>query len=267
MCIRRPLNPVRASCLFASIAAMQAAGAADIAPTPKDGRWRGLVGMAFSTTSGNTSTTSLLLNADAARATAGDKVSLGGNYHRAQGSDDAGERVATADKASAFGQYDRNFAPAWFGFGRLAFDNDRLIGLSLRSTLAAGVGYRVVDTESDTFTLQAGMGYTSERYSSLQTIDGRSDDTFSTTHALLAEESAHKLSESVSFKQRLEVNPAVAGTRRVLVKFDAHLAVALSASLSLKVGLIDTYNTRPPEGDRSNDMSLFTGVNWGFGGS
>jgi len=260
------LTPLRVACVVASIAAVPTVAAADAAPTPKDGRWRGFVGAAFSATSGNTEATSLLLNVDAARATDIDKISLGGNYNHAQGTDDAGVRTTTADKASAFGQYDHDFAPAWFGFGRAAFDNDQLIDLSLRSTLAAGVGYRVFDTESDSFTLQAGLGYTAERYSSLQTIDGRMDTDFSTTHLLLAEESAHKVSDTVSFKQRLEVDPSVDGTRRVLVKFNANLAVALNSSLSLNVGVIDTYNTRPPDGDERNDVSLFTGVNYRFGG-
>jgi len=118
----------------------------------------------------------------------------------------------------------------------------------------------------DSFTLQAGLGYTLERYSSPQTIDDRMDTEFSTTHLLLAEESAHKLSETVSFKQRFEVDPSVAGTHRVLVKFNANLAVALNSSLSLNVGVIDTYNTQPPDGDERNDVSLFTGVNYRFGG-
>ena len=36
-------------------------------------------------------------------------------------------------------------------------------------------------------------------------------------------------------------------------------------SLSLSVGVIDTYNTEPPEGAVKNDVSLFTGINYRFG--
>jgi hypothetical protein len=47
-----------------------------------DGLWRGMAGAALLATSGNTSGTSLLLNADFSRATESDKISLGGmvNY-------------------------------------------------------------------------------------------------------------------------------------------------------------------------------------------
>ena len=39
------------------------------------------------------------------------------------------------------------------------------------------------------------------------------------------------------------------------------LAVAMSSTLSLNVGLTDSYNSRPPAGQKSNDIGVFTGVN------
>lgn len=239
---------------------------ADLAPPPKDGWWRGIAGAALSATAGNTKTSSVLLNTDAARATDHDKVSLGANINYARGTDDAGERTTTADKGSAFGQYDHDLAPRWFGFGRLAFDRDGLIELSLRSTVTGGVGYRLIEMETHTFTLLGGLGYTTERYNTVQTIAGETDTRFNRPSAFLAEESAHKLSPTTSFKQRLEANPALDGSGSVLWKFNANLDVAINSSLSLSVGVIDTYNTEPPEGAAKNDVSLFTGINVKFGG-
>ena len=239
---------------------------ADLAPPPKDGLWRGIAGAALSATSGNSETSSALLNADGARASDHDKISLGANFNQARGTNDAGERTTTADKASAFGQYDRDFAPRWFGFGRLSFDRDALIDLSSRTTLSGGVGFRVIDSPTNSFTLLGGLGHTTERYSSTQTITNETDTRFHRLSAFLAEESAHKLTESTSFKQRLESNPALDGSGAVLWKFDAKLDVAINSSLSLSVGVIDTYNTEPPEGAVKNDVTLFTGINVKFGG-
>jgi putative salt-induced outer membrane protein len=239
---------------------------ADLAPPPKDGLWRGIAGAALSATSGNTETSSALLNVDAARASDHDKVSLGGNINHARGTNDAGERTTTADKSSAFGQYDRDFAPRWFGFGRLAYDRDALIDLSSRTALTVGVGHRLIDTPTDSFTLLGGLGYTSERYGSLQTIADEADTRFDRPSAFLAEESAHKLTETTSLKQRLEASPALDGSGVVLWKFSANLDVAINSSLSLSVGVIDTYNTEPPEGAVKNDVTLFTGINVKFGG-
>ena len=78
--------------------------------------------------------------------------------------------------------------------------------------------------------------------------------------------SAHKLTETTSLKQRLEANPALDGSGVVLWKFSANLDVAINSSLSLSVGVIDTYNTEPPEGAVKNDVTVFTGINVKFGG-
>ena len=245
---------------------MSQAAMADLAPPPKDGFWRGTAGAALAATSGNTKTSSAVLNSDLVRATEGDKVAFGATINYARGTDEAGVRVTTADKSSLFGQYDRDFAPRWFGFGRLAFDRDALIDLSSRTTLTGGVGHRLIDTPSHTLTLLGGLSHTTERYSSLQTIANETDTRFHRPSAFLAEESAHKLTQTTSLKQRLEANPALDGSGAVLWKFNANLDVAINSSLSLAVGVIDSYNTEPPEGAAKNDLSVFTGINVKFGG-
>ena len=256
---------LRAAAAPASLLVLTPAALADLAPPPKDGLWRGIAGAALSATSGNTKTSSVLINADAVRATDQDKFSLGATVNYARGTDEDGVRTTTADKASAFGQYDHDFAPRWFGFGRFAYDRDALIDLSSRNTLSGGVGHRLIESEAHTFTLLAGLGYTTERYSSLQTIADETDTRFSRPNVFLAEESAHKLTQTTSLKQRLEAAPALDGSGSVLWKFNANLDVAINKSLSLTVGVIDTYNTEPPVGAAKNDVSVFTGINYRFG--
>lgn len=256
---------LRAAAAPASFLVFAHSAVADLAPPPKDGLWRGIAGAALSATSGNTKTSSVLLNTDAVRATDQDKIALGATVNHARGTDETGERTTTADKSSAFGQYDRDFAPRWFGFGRLAYDRDSLIDLSSRNTLTAGVGHRLIDTEAHSFTLSSGVGYTTERYSSPQTIAGETDTRFSRPNVFIGEESAHKLTSTASLKQRLEAAAALDGSSSVLWRFNANLDVAINRSLSLAVGVIDTYNTRPPEGAVKNDLAVFTGVNVKFG--
>jgi putative salt-induced outer membrane protein len=256
---------LRAGVAPASLLLMTPVVMADLAPPPKDGLWRGIAGAALSVTSGNTKTSSVLLNTDAVRATEQDKFALGATVNHARGTDEAGESTTTADKASAFGQYDRDFAPRWFGFGRLGYDRDALIDLSSRYSATVGVGHRLVDTDTNSFTLSAGLGYVVERYSTLQTIANETDTRFGRPTAFIAEESAHKLTQTTSLKQRLEAAPALDGSGSVLWKFNANVDVAINKSLSLAVGVIDTYNTEPPEGAAKNDLAVFTGINYRFG--
>lgn len=235
-----------------------------LAQAKPDGQWRGNGGAALSMTSGNTETSSLLLNADAQRATAEDKVTLGAAINHAK-SKNQGVQQTTADKWAAFGQYDRNLSPELFAFGKLGLEGDRLVKLSLRTTLAGGLGYKVINTETTTFDLLGGAGYSADKYSLAQTIGGKTDTRFSRASVYLAEVSTHKLSSTVAFKQRLDLYPGLSGDKALLAKFDAGLAVAMSGTLNLTVGVTATHNSKPPSGTKSNDFGLFTGVNVKFG--
>ena len=229
-----------------------------------DGQWRGAAGAALSATSGNSSTKALSLSVDTARATAADKTTLGAfvNYGSSKA---AGVKSTTANKWAAFGQYDFNLSPRIVAFGRLGLEGDGLTDLDLRSALAGGLGYKLVDTKDTKFTVYGGLGYTTDKYGSAQTIGGKTGTSFSRSSLYLAEESSHQLSPTVSFKQRLDLFPGMSGDKAKIAKFTAGLSVAMSSTLNLNVGLVDNYNSKPAAGSKKNDLALFTGVNMKFG--
>ena len=229
-----------------------------------DGLWRGTGGAALSATSGNTQATSLQLNADGSRATADDKISLGGVINYAKNKT-GGVDQTTSNKWAAFGQYDYNLSPQLYAFGKLGFESDKQIDLSLRTAVAGGLGYKVINTDPLTFDVFGGLGYTTDKYSTERTISSETGTTFSRASVYLGEASTHKLTSTVSFKQRLDLYPGVSGDKAVLAKFNAGLAVAMTDTLNLTVGVTDTYNSKPADGTKKNDFGLFTGVNVKFG--
>lgn len=237
---------------------------ASFAQVKTDGEWRGSGGAALSATSGNTSSTSLLLNADAVRATAADKIILGAaiNYGRSK---IAGVQTTTANKWALGGEYDYNLTTRIYGFGKLGLEGDKLIDLSRRIALTGGLGYKVIDTPDLAFDVLGGVGYVTDKYGSNQTIAGKTDTTFSRATLYVAETSTHQLSSTTAFKQRLDVYPGISGDKAVLAKFSAGLSVAMSNAMSLTVGVTDAYNSKPGVGLKKNDFGLFTGVNVRFG--
>ncbi|MFT3820661.1 MAG: DUF481 domain-containing protein [Rubrivivax sp.] len=245
---------------LALLAALPAARADD----KTDGLWRGNGTAAFSYTSGNTSSRALLLSVDAVRATTADKITLGinSNYGRSRQN---GIDETTSNKWSAAGQYDFNLSPRLYAFGKLGLEGDKLADLDLRSMLAAGLGYKLISTPETSFDLLAGAAYTTDRYGDPQTIAGKTDTRFSRSSLMLGEASSHQLSSTVSFKQRLELYPGLSGDKAKLAKFSAGLGVAMSSTMQLTVGLTDNYNSRPPAGQKKNDVGVFTGVNVKFG--
>ena len=247
---------------LALLAALPAARAAD----KTDGLWRGNGAAAFSYASGNTSSRSLLLSVDAVRATTADKITLGANANYGR-SRQNGVTETTSEKWAAGGQYDFNLSPRLYAFGKLGLEGDKLADLDLRSTLAAGLGYKLISTPQTSFDLLAGVAYTTDKYGDLQTIGGRTDTRFSRSSLMLGEASSHELSSTVSFKQRLELYPGLSGDKAKLAKFTAGLGVAMSSTMQLTVGLTDNYNSKPPLGMKKNDLGVFTGVNLKFGAS
>jgi putative salt-induced outer membrane protein len=240
------------------------ATAALAAPPPADGKWRGTGGAALSATSGNSSTQAFMLGADMARLTAQDKITLGGAANYARGKVD-GVNKTTANKWAGFGQYDYNLSAQLFAFGKLGLEGDALVDLSLRSTVAGGLGYKIVDTKELAFSVFGGAAYSTDKYDTAQTIGDKTDTRFSRASLYLGEESSHQLSDTVSFKQRLELYPGLSGDKAKIMKFTAGLGVAMSGTMSLTVGLTDSYNSKPPAGSKKNDVAVFTGINVKFG--
>lgn len=231
-----------------------------MAETKTDGQWRGTGGAALAVTSGNTQSSSALLGAEVAEATTVDKISLGGNLNYGRSKVD-GVNKTTSNKWNGFGQYDYNLSPQLFVFGKLGLEGDKIAQLSLRTTLAGGAGYKLVDTKETTFSLFGGAAYSTDKYSVAKTVGDKTDTRFSRASLFVGEESTHQLSASTAFKQRLELYPGLSGDKAKIAKFSAGLAVAMSSTISLNVGLTDSYNSKPPAGLKKNDLGLFTGVN------
>lgn len=249
---------------FIGLALLSSASAS--AQVKTDGEWRGTGGLALSSSSGNSSSTALALNADMLRATAQDKISLGATSNYARSKDQAtGTTSTTSNKWAGFGQYDYNLSSALYVFGKLGAEGDALTELTLRSTLAGGLGLKLINSKETSFNVFGGAAYTSDRYDTAQVIAGRTSKTFNRSSLLLGEESSHQLAANTSFKQRLELYPGLSGDKAFLAKFSAGLAVAVSSNLNATVGLTDSYNSKPPVGSKKNDLGLFMGVSVKFG--
>lgn len=247
--------------------AAPAAPAASAAATPDNTpRWRGQVGVSMAATSGNTDSTTLLLNMDLNLKRPDDKTTLTGHVNEGRTRAGDGDRQTSAARWDLSGQYDHDLNEDWFGFTRLGFERDRVTELSLRTLVGAGLGYHVLKGPKHTFDVSAGLSYTDSRWNVDTTIDDETGRHFTSVGLLLAEESSHELTDTVTFKQRLEAYPGLTGAKSRLLRFNASLNVAMTKALSLSVGLVHNYDGNAAEGREKNDTALFTGVNLKVGG-
>jgi len=244
---------------IAAVASVVFAGAVQ-AQVKTDGQWRGNAGAAASFTSGNTSSETLAFSGDLVRATTADKITLLGNVNYGRAKVDGVKRTNT-DKWGLSGQYDWNLSSQLYAFGKGALESDKIAKLSLRATGAGGVGYKLIDSPEMAFNVFGGAAYSTDKYTETQTVGSKTDTRFSRTSLLVGEEYSQQLATSTSFKERLEVYPGITGDKATLAKFSAGLAVAMSSSLSLTVGMTVDYNSKPPVGLKKQDIGVFTGIN------
>ena len=199
-----------------------------------DGQFHGTgsLGAAFSSGAVNTTTISGAL--DTARKTADDKLSFYGLV--ARGSTKVGNQTAvTTDLYRVGGRYDRDLNKQVFAFVSGDVERNGVTDLDLRTAVYVGGGYHVIATPSTTFDVFGGVGYNRSKYSF---------DTVSGTELILGEESAHKLSESTTFKQRLAVYPGFKSENGYRATFDTSLSVAMGGGWNMNAGLAARYASK-----------------------
>ncbi len=238
----------------AALAAAPGVAAAQATLKP-DGAFHYALGAGASYSSGNTSAASVNITGEGIRTSADDKFRFGG---KALWSRDNG--TTTAENVTLGTQYDHDFTPAWFGFGSADFLRDKFANISARYSLHGGAGRHVIRRDDLTWDVSAGLGYTEDRYFDPADINGRFRDRYGRLEALLAEESTHKWTESTSFHQKLSIFPALRSGGGYRGVFDSGLAVSMTPTLSLTVGLTYRYDSDPGVGLKRGDTLFVTGI-------
>lgn len=227
---------------------------AQTAPKP-DGEWRGALGVGLTATSGNTESVTYSISGDTVRQTAVDKIT--GYVQAVSGRRDVdGETVRTADQARAGAAYNRDVNDRVFGFGSTDLDRNPLINLELRGVLAAGLGYHVVKSERHTFDVSTGPAHNRERYTTERRI---------TTEWLIAEESTHALSSSVSFKQKLSAYANLTDGGEYRGVFDTGMVFKVNSRWNATMTFNARYQSNPlPPGTKKYDTLFVTGLQYVF---
>lgn len=233
-----------------------ATGAAHADEIKTDGQWRGSAALSASVSSGNTESTNVAGNLDAYKATAADKWTVYGIL--LYGTSTIGsEDETTANNLRVGTRYDYNLGPRTFAFGLGEYAYDQIANIDSRLTAGTGLGYKVIQSETTTFNVMAGLAGTWVQF------DPSGSD--SALELLLSEESTHRITETVSFRQKLDVYPNLSDTGEFRSIFDARLLVGLGGRWSLQLGLQNRYSSIVPPGVDKSDTVFLAGLNMSFG--
>jgi len=220
-----------------------------------DGEFRYALGVGASFQSGNTDASSVNISGDGVRATADSKWQIGGKALRANTN---GAR--SAENVLLGTQYDRDVTPQWFTLVKADVLHDKLANISSRASIFGGLGRHLAKSETLTWDVSTGLGYTHDRYIDATVVAGETRTTYGSAELLLAEESTHKWTPTTSFHQKLSIYPALASHGTYRGVFDAGLSVAINAKLSLTAGLNYRYDSDPGEGLERGDTLFVTGI-------
>jgi putative salt-induced outer membrane protein YdiY len=108
---------------------------------------------------GNTDTDKIYGDAEFTARTKKDRYTVGGevNQEKADGID-------TARNWLAYGDYNRFITDKLFFYADALFENDEFADLDLRTTLGAGLGYQIFESEELNLSVGGGLGYVSENF-------------------------------------------------------------------------------------------------------
>lgn len=220
-----------------------------------DGEFRYALGAGASIQSGNTDASSVNISGDGVRATADSKWQLGGKALRANTN---GAR--SAENITLGTQYDRDITPQWFTLGKVDLLHDKLANLASRASVFGGVGRHLVKSDTMTWDVSGGLGYTHDRYIDPAVVADQTRTNYGRAELLLAEESTHKWTPTTSFRQKLSIYPSLSSHGGYRGVFDAGLSVSMTQRLSLTAGLTYRYDSDPGEGLERLDTLFVTGI-------
>lgn len=141
-----------------------------------------------------------------------------------------------------------------FAFGFAQYEDDRFSGFDYELTESAGLGYRVIETESLTLTVQAGPGLRQSKVTSTE----------ETENELIARGNSGlewRISESAKLTNDLTVTT---GSERTVTEDTVALTTAVMGNISARFSFNVRNNSEPPATAKSTDTTTKALLVYGF---
>jgi putative salt-induced outer membrane protein len=211
-----------------------------------DAKWKVSAGLGLAVTSGNSKSSTFNVTAEASRVTDNSKLNLTGRGLHAKAKDtNTGASNVTGLNWAVGAQYDRDYDPLHFVFGRYDHMADRPANISARDSTYLGLGRHLVRSPEHTFDVSGGLGYSQDKYINAVTVAGESRRNYGRMEAVVSEASTHKLTETTSLKQKLGVFPNLKDNGAYRALFESGVAVSINTRISLTTGLTYRFDSEP----------------------
>ncbi|MBU2573822.1 MAG: DUF481 domain-containing protein [Elusimicrobia bacterium] len=218
----------------------------DIAPEIKSEElWQGEISIGYNQSGGNTQNSRLAGSICANRKTYWDEVTFKGYSYlsSSQGKMDSQQYAGMIRYAFSFGNR------KWYSFHKVEAGHDKFADIELRSVLSTGAGYWISDKPPFKAMLEMGAGY---QRTSFETRSRAYSDSLLIPRVFL---------EKIFFQNsRLTLEVFLYPSLKNLKKCRLHSETAfinpVTEKLSLRLSLIDDYNSMPESFVRKNDIRM-----------
>jgi putative salt-induced outer membrane protein YdiY len=259
-CRRTVLTAVLVMALAASATAQTPATpappaqpAAPAEPPPPPPPWTGSIGAGLALTAGNSDTFNINVSFDlSSNPKARNVMKAEGLYLRGDKDDEL-----AVDRTSVKLRDEYGLSPRAYVFGQLEYLRDTFKNIQYLWAPTGGVGYKVIDLPQTTFSVDGGVGLVIEKNPFLETR---------TSGAVSGgEDFVYKFSEVSSFTQAFDALWVMDDFGDALYTFKAGVAGAITRRATVKVELVNSYKTKPPDAlTKKNDVALVTAIVYKF---
>jgi hypothetical protein len=156
--------------------------------------------------------------------------------------------------------YTRLRANRWLNDGGVSFDRNDELGLNLRTSLSAGGGRILRQTNNSEVTLKGGLKATREN-----NIDEPSDVDSLESYGIMTWEWYRYDSPELDWSTSLEIIPSLTESGRVRGEFDATLKWEILHDFFWQLSFYDSYDNKPQSATASkNDYGINTALSYKF---
>ena len=237
--------------LWLGLAAGRAGAQAVPPPAPPSGPWIGSFGGGVALTSGNTDTSTVNVTYDvtydpkAKNLVKSDALYLKGKKD--------GESTVNRLGINIRDQY--SLRPRVFVFGQLQYLRDTFKAIDYLLAPTAGLGYKVVDTTTTSFTVDGGVGGVWEK--------NPGSDVKTSAAVTASERFTRKLSDTANLVEQVSGLWKTSDASDALYTFGIGLIAGVTSKSQLKVELLDTYKGKPPTAaTQKNDVAIVFSITY-----
>lgn len=164
------------------------------------------------------------------------------------------DSATTANRYDAYAFHNRDLSPRWYLGARTNYQRDQIAGLDYRIDVGPHLGYRIIDTEKTELRVEGGLSYTLEE-------QGRRDEFVSFRFGQFLK---HQLTDRTDLVQSIEYLSGLDDFSNWNGTATLGIESAVTDRLKWSNEIVYDYDNVPAAGFEEADLSIISGVKWGF---